>query len=117
MKTDVIDLLKCISKNNILIGLILVMLISISLGINASFAFIIGNIISTLNFIINGFIISFVLSKGKYSFLIGVSFLLRIFIVGAFIIIFRNNIIGLILYLAALIIHQLSIMFYKPSLT
>lgn len=117
MKVDTVQTLKGISKNNMLLGLIFTILIAISLGINGALAFFIGNVIATLNLIINGVVISFVLNKGKYSFLIGLSFFIRILIVSLFVIIFRNNILGLVLYLVALIVHQLSIIFYKPALT
>lgn len=116
MNIDMLQTLKVISKNNILIGIIITILIAISVGINTSLAFVIGNIIATLNFVINGIVISFVLTKNKYGFLIGISFFARIAIVASFVIIFKNNPLELIAYLIALIVHQLSIILYRPRL-
>ncbi|NLL30175.1 MAG: hypothetical protein GX258_03865 [Clostridiales bacterium] len=104
MSKEMKSLLKIMIKYDLLGGLILAVILSKAVNIKFSIIFLFGDIISLINAIASGFLLEYTLKNNK-SFLLVISYVLRILIIVILAIPFLNNLMNLIAYILGYTIH------------
>ena len=107
MAKDLNEIVKSVAKNDLIIGIILVLILVLLGQYNIGVILLIGLIVSMLNFIVSAIITSMYLSKLKKNkaILFPLSYLIRIVIIVAIAVVFSNRIENLLAFLLGFIIH------------
>ncbi len=112
MEKRVAKLIYGVLRVNITLGVMIASILSILVNINASIAFFVGTIVSSINFTSSGFITSKIFSDSKPSFVIYIGYTLRIALVIVVAIQFVKVPLNLMLYVSALIFNYISLGIY-----
>ncbi|MPQ42534.1 hypothetical protein [Clostridium tarantellae] len=115
MKNDVLKLIIGISKINTIIGIVVSVVLMILGESKLLTPFIVGNVVSTISFILQALTTYILTTKNKFVFLISVGSFMRVVLVAAISAFFVYDLSSLIFYIIAIILQQVSIMSYKTK--
>lgn len=116
MRSNVSQLILDASKLNSFLGAIIIPIILLIFNINIAIAFLVGNILSTLNFAANGIVIKLVLNEKISSLFMHLSLVIRLGTIVGIAYFFSERPLSLTFYVLALIVQQFSIIFYKANI-
>ena len=109
MAKDLNEIVKSVAKNDLIIGIILVLILVLLGQYNIGVILLIGLIVSMINFIISAIITNKFMSKHKKNkaFLFPISYLIRIISVVSIAVVFSNKISNLLAFLIGFFIHYI----------
>ncbi|SHE67716.1 hypothetical protein [Clostridium fallax] len=101
-----------VTKINLILGSLITLILMLFLNKYTSIAFFVGIIISSINFVVSGFITYWVVSFKGAPFLMGLCFLIRITIIALIALPFSKNIHSLLAYIFGFIFYFVSLTLY-----
>lgn len=116
MRSNVSQLILGASKLNSFLGAIIIPITLLIFNINTAIAFLVGNILSTLNFAANGIVTKLVLTEKISSLFMHLSLVIRLGTIVCIAYFFSERPLSLTFYVLALIIQQFSIIFYRANI-
>ncbi|WP_072992897.1 hypothetical protein [Clostridium cavendishii] len=97
---------------NLIVGSLLALLIMILLNFSAGLAFLVGVLISSINFTTSGFITSRMFSQNKSSIVVFIGYIARLALVSIIAIYYAKEPLNLMLFITALVFHYISLVIY-----